>query len=122
MSQTHAFDFEKVEVPESDAVVYRMSGVLGEAQHCYEFLDAYKEALPDAPSRIIFNLQDLENMYSAGVGIVAASFTTARKAGKKLMLVCLGDTVCRTLTVSGVLPEVEMFESEAEALAAPLDD
>ncbi len=121
MTHAHTFAYEKVEKPEADAVIYRMSGVLGEAHNCYEFLETFKTDLETAPSRILFNLQNLENMYSAGIGIVAASYTSAKEAGKLLMLVCLGETVCRTLTVSGVLPEVHAYDTEDEALAAPIE-
>jgi anti-anti-sigma factor len=112
------FQYEKIEMPERDAVVYRMRGVFSDTSACYDFLTTFKAALPEAPQRLILNLEHLENMYSAGVGIVAAAFTQSRKVGKTLVLVGVPKVVHKTLTLTGVLPAVREYASEAEALDA----
>lgn len=120
MNEATEFECDRVEMPGDDAVVYRMRGVLSDTSVCYEFLEDFKAALSEAPRRLIFNLQNLENMYSAGVGIVAAAFTQARDEGKTLMLVGVPGVVRKTLTITGVLPVVHEYSTEEEALAAPL--
>ena len=121
MNDVHEFRVEIIEKPEADAVIYRMHGVLSDTSTCYEFLETFKASLPKAPRRLIFNLEDLENMYSAGVGIVAAGFTQAREIDKVLMLVAVPKIVKKTLTITGVMPVVKEYVTEEEALSASLD-
>jgi anti-anti-sigma factor len=121
VSTEHEFHVEQSLQTEAGAVIYRMSGVLGDAHACYEFLEDFKEALPELPARIVFNLSALDNMYSSGVGIVAASFTSARRMEKSLCLVGVPENIDRTLKITGIRPEVPAYETEEEALAAPIE-
>lgn len=114
----HEFDVQKVDRPEADAVVYRFRGVLGDAHHCYQFLESFLANLPDAPARIVFNLQELESLYSAGIGILANCFTKAREAGHELVLAGVSPLAHRTLTITGIEPMVTEYASEDEALGA----
>lgn len=120
MTEASEFRYEKVEVPDKDAVVYRLRGVLSDTSLCYGFLEAFKADLPEAPQRLILDLGGLENMFSAGVGIVAAAFTQSRGVGKTLMLVAVPKIVHKTLTLTGVLPAVHEYKTEEDALTAPL--
>lgn len=121
MSTASEFRVEKVDRPAADAVVYRLRGVMGEAHGCYEFMERFKESLAEAPPRIVIDLGGLENMYSAGVGIIAACFTGAREEGRTVLLCAVPPLVLRTLKITGILPEVEAYEDEQAALAAPID-
>ena len=116
MSQ-HEFHVEKV--LSAGAVTYRLSGVMGDAAHCFEFSDQFLADLETAPARIVFSLRRLETMYSAGIGILANCFNRARKAGKDLVLAEVPAAVQRVLTITGVEPMVKAFATEAEALSAP---
>lgn len=118
VNQAHEFHVEKVDRPEADAVVYRMRGVMGESQHCYAFLEEFLAALPAAPQRIIFHMGELENMFSSGIGIVANCYTQATDAGKRLLVVEVPDVIHRTLTITGIQPMLEQFETLDEALAS----
>lgn len=115
----HEFHVETSQT--EDAVIYRMRGVLGDTHHCHEFNEAFQAALPDAPKKIIFNLDELENIYSAGIGIIASCFTEARKAEKAFVICCANGVVQRSLTLTGVMPLLHEFDTEAEALAATLE-
>ncbi len=112
------FRCEKVEMSEAGAVVYRMHGVLGDSQHCYDFLEDFLDCLETCPDRIVFNMADLENMYSAGIGILANCFTKARSSKKTLAVCCVAPVIHRTLTITGVEPMLKEYASEEEALAA----
>lgn len=112
----HEFRYEKVELP--GAVVYRLDGVFGDTQHCYEFLEDFLECLDTCPDRIVFNMAQLENMYSAGIGILANCFTKARASKKTLSVCCVGPVIHRTLTITGVEPMLKEYATEEEALAA----
>lgn len=112
------FHSEKVELPDAGAVVYRLHGVLGDSQHCYDFLEDFLDCLETCPDRIVFNLTELENMYSAGIGILANCFTKARDADKTLCICGLKPIIHRTLTITGIEPVLKSYDTEAEALAA----
>lgn len=118
MNQAQEFHVEKVDRPEADAVVYRLGGVMGESQHCYAFLEQFLADLPTAPTRIIFHMGDLENMFSSGIGIVANCFTKTTDAGKRLLVVAVPEVIHRTLTITGIQPMLEQFETVEEALAS----
>lgn len=118
MTEEHEFHYEMVAKPEAEAVIYRLSGVMGESKHCYDFLEAFLAALESAPALIVFNLGSLDNMYSSGIGIVANCFTKSKEAGKLLVISNVPDVIDRTLTITGIQPMLKQFASEEEALAA----
>jgi len=121
VTQEHEFLVEKISVPEANAVVYRLSGVMGENRQCYAFLEEFLAELETAPARMIFNLKDLENMYSSGIGIIANCFTKASEAGKTLVVTDVPEIIHRTLTITGIQPMLGQFDTEEEALAAPAE-
>ena len=67
--------------------VYRLRGVLGESTYSFDFLEELRRQVKDGPERIVLNLADLEYITSSGVGIVAAAYTSAQRAGKSFCLV-----------------------------------
>ncbi len=117
----HEFNYQRVELPDAGAVVYRMDGVFGDTSHCYEFLEAFLEALDTCPPRIVFNLTQLDNMYSSGIGILANCFSKAGAVGKTLSLCGVSPVIHRTLTITGVQPMLKEYATEEEALAAPAE-
>ena len=116
MTSDIEFHVEKSEKP--GAVIYRLAGVMGETQHCYDFLEAFLAGLEEAPALIIFNLSGLENMYSSGIGIVANCYTKAKESGKTLVFAAVPEIIERTLTLTGIQPMVSQYATEEEALAA----
>lgn len=114
----HEFHVEKIPTADGRAVVYRLAGAMGDATHCFEFSDAFLEELEAAPPLIVFQIARLDSMYSAGIGILANCFNKARKAGKQLVLAEVPAPIHRTLSITGVIPMLRVYDSEAEALAA----
>lgn len=105
--------------PEGGAFkVYRLSGVLGESSYSFEFSDTLRAALKEGPPLVILNLQDLEYITSAGVGVIASSYTSAKNAGRNLVLACVPTKVRRVLDICGLLDVVQAFETEDEARVA----
>lgn len=115
-------EFKVTKVEHDDAIVYRMSGVLGDAHQPHDFHETFLAHLPSLPTRIVFNLEAIENLYSAGIGIVANCFTEAKSAGKSLVLCCVPARITKILTLTGVMPLLHAEETEAEALAAPTSE
>ncbi len=114
----HEFHYERIDRPEQDAVVFRMTGVLGESQRAHEFRDEFLAGLDTYPDRIVFSLSGLENMYSSGIGILANCFTEARDRGRTLCACGVPPVIHRTLTITGIVPLLREYESEDEAAAA----
>ena len=114
----HVFRYEKVDMPDARAVVYRLDGVLGDTETSYAFLEDFLECLDTCPPRIVFNMAQLENMYSAGIGILANCFTKARASDKTLCVCSVAPVIHRSLVITGVEPMLKEYATEAEALAA----
>ena len=112
----------KVETVERDgAIIYRMQGVMGDAHQPHDFHEAFLASLPEAPARIVFNVERVENLYSSGIGILANCFTEAKSAGKSLILCCVPKHIEQLLTLTGVMPILRSTATEDEAVAAPVE-
>lgn len=66
--------------------------------------------------RILLNLAGVTRLDSAGVGELVASWKLAARFGAQVKLLRPGDRVRSTLHLAQVLPLVEVFEEEAEAV------
>lgn len=66
---------------------------------------------------ILVNLARVARIDSAGVGELAAAWKLARRLGVPLKLLRPGDRVRTSLHLSQLLPLIEVFEDEGEALA-----
>ncbi len=95
--------------------VYRLRGVLGESTYSFEFLEELRRQVKEGPERIVLNLQELEYITSSGVGVIAAAYTSARRAGKRLCLAAVPSKVQRVLDICGVFDAVDHYDSEDEA-------
>jgi anti-sigma B factor antagonist len=96
--------------------VYRLSGVLGESSYSYEFGEQLRGSFKEGPTLVVLNLQNLEYITSAGVGVIASSFTSARRAEKNFVLACVPAKVRRVLDICGILDVVKAYDDEAEAI------
>jgi anti-anti-sigma factor len=118
LSRAHALDAHRSDLPEHEAVVYRMGGVLGETESCYHFIDEVRRALDEAPRRLVLNLREIEMLTSSGVGIIATCFTSARNAGKTFGLCCVPKHALKVLEVCGLKALLPIHETEEAALRA----
>lgn len=78
--------------------------------------DAVNRLLGADCRRILVNLAEVTRLDSAGVGELVASWKLAARFGAQLKLLRPGDRVRSTLHLAQVLPLVEVFEDEAEAV------
>ena len=67
-------------------------------------------------TRILLNLTHVKRMDSGGVGELVASWKVAHEHGASIKLLRPGDRVKHTLHLSQILPLVEVFEDEHEAV------
>jgi anti-sigma B factor antagonist len=66
--------------------------------------------------KILLNLNHVKRMDSGGVGELVASWKLANEFGVAIKLLRPGDRVKHTLHLSQILPLLEVFENEDEAL------
>jgi anti-anti-sigma factor len=109
---------EKIESPDGKSLVYRMEGSLGETHFAYDLVEEMRKAYQDGKERIVLNLSRLDYVTSAGVGIIAAGYTSSQRAKRKFFLVGVTPRVKRVLDITGILGVVEQFDTEERALAA----
>lgn len=80
--------------------------------------DVIDELLGEGWRSILLNLARVDRIDSAGVGEIAASWKLAREFEASLKLLRPGDRVRHTLHLSQILPLLEVFESEPQAVAS----
>jgi anti-anti-sigma factor len=118
LSHAHALDAERHDIPEKGAIVYRLRGVLGETDSCFQFQDEVRRAMDQATQRLVLNLKEVEMLTSSGVGIIATCYTSAKRSGKAFALCCVPKHALKVLDVCGLRPLLPIHATEQEALAA----
>ena len=78
--------------------------------------DVVNELLAEGWKKILLNLARVDRMDSSGVGELVASWKLAAEFGAAVKLLRPGDRVRFTLHLSQILPLLEVYEDEAEAL------
>ena len=114
---TH-LEVEHITRQDGKTVVYRLRGVLGESTYSFDFLEELRRQVRAGPDRIVLDLSGLEYITSSGVGVVAAAYTSARRAEKRLCLAAVPPKVQRVLDICGVFDAVDHFDTEDEAAAS----
>lgn len=109
-AQVHVYEPEPV-------IVWRLSGVLTNSGESYAFLEDLRTRLRREPCSAILNLEKLDHITSAGVGIIAAAFTSACRAESRLVLCALPKQVEIVLNLVKLSSVVTSFRTEEEALA-----
>lgn len=106
---------EHITRQDGNTFVYRLRGVLGESTYSFEFLEELRRQVKQGPDRIVLNLEHLEYITSSGVGVIAAAYTSARRAGKVFCLAAVPPKVRRVLEICGVFDTIDHYQSEDEA-------
>ena len=110
------FRVEHIARQDGRALVYRLSGVLGESAYSFEFLEEIRRQMAEGPERIVLNLEDLEYITSTGVGVIAASLASAIRHDKHFALVAVPSAVRKVLEVAHIWPSLEHHATEDEAV------
>jgi anti-sigma B factor antagonist len=80
--------------------------------------DVVNELLAEDWKKILLNLRKVTIMDSSGIGEVVASWKLARRFGASLKLMRPAPQIQRTLRLTQLLPLLEVFENEEEAVAS----
>lgn len=80
--------------------------------------DALREVLADGWKKIVLNLSGVSAIDSSGVGELVAGLRTARNVDAQLKATQLGGRVQHVLGLAQILPLLDVYTTEKEALAS----
>jgi len=78
--------------------------------------DVMDELVAEGWKLILLNLSGVSWIDSAGIGELVASIKMAKRFGVSVKLLRIGDRVKHVLSISQILPLLDVFENEEEAL------
>jgi len=113
-----ALKYERIDKSSPHLTILRLSGDLTDARESYELLEEIRTLLSDGCPFVALNLAQVGFISSSGVGILAASYTSARNAEARLCIVGLSERGRILLEIVGLWGVIEHFESEEEAVAS----
>ncbi|HPC81959.1 MAG TPA: STAS domain-containing protein [Thermoanaerobaculaceae bacterium] len=101
-----------------DVIILELAGnlVVGDGDEVLG--EVMAEVLAEGWKKIVIDLSKVGRLDSSGIGELVAGWKQARKLGASVKLVRLGDRVRHTLHLSQVLPLLEVYEQEADAVAS----
>lgn len=101
-----------------NVVVYRLHGVLAHQHEAYQFLESVREDLDAAGCSVFADLSAIGRIASAGVGILAACFSSANRVGLTFGVIGVPRQVEMVLSVVGLTAVLPTFATEEEAVAS----
>ncbi|MBM3288089.1 MAG: STAS domain-containing protein [Candidatus Eisenbacteria bacterium] len=116
MSDWSKLSVEQVDRKHPPLAIYRLRGGLTSNEMSYEFLERVRSGVRKGPNRVVINLEGMEHLSSAGLGILAACYTSIVNAGGKLCLASIPKRAEMILGVVHFLDVVESAASEEEAI------
>ena len=82
------------------------------------FRDRVMSLIAAGQKRILVDLKDVTYIDSAGVGSLVAMFLHVLKRGGRLKLIRPSERACRVLEIAQLLSVFDVFETEAQGIAA----
>ncbi|MFQ5737804.1 MAG: STAS domain-containing protein, partial [Acidobacteriota bacterium] len=79
---------------------------------------AMNQLIVEGKKRILLNLSRVSWIDSAGIGELIASIKLAKRFGASVKLLRVGDRVKHVLSISKLLPLLDVYENEKEALGS----
>ena len=80
--------------------------------------EVVNELLAEDWKKILLNLRHVAIMDSSGMGEIVSSWKVAKSFGAAIKLLRPGDGIKRTLRLTQILPLLEVFDDEDEAVAS----
>jgi len=109
----------KIDLRESHGVaVLDVAGKLTAGDSEAMLREAVDTLVGSGRTKIVLNLSHVEFMDSAGVGELVASYRLVERFGGKLKIARASKKVKSSLNVAKLLPILEVFEDEKEAVAS----
>ncbi len=114
MTNWHKLEVEQTE--REGVEVYRLSGALTSSHEAYSFLEQLMDQVHRGGRRFVLNLERVETLTSAGVGILAACYTSVTNGGGRIRLAQVPVRAKTILKVVHLLDLLGDHPSEEEAV------
>jgi anti-sigma B factor antagonist len=109
----------KVDVRQvEDVIIVDLKGRLVSDPGCEMLREIMNELIAEGWKKILLNLSEVEWVDSAGIGELVAGIKMAGRFGSSVRLLRLGDRVRHVLSISQILPLLDVHENEMEAIAS----
>jgi anti-sigma B factor antagonist len=101
-----------------DVTVVDLNGKITIGSGDIALRNAVHQAIESGAKNVLINLHEVTTIDSSGVGELVSAYTTATNRGVRLKLVSLPDKVADILTVTQLITVFDVYDSEADAIAA----
>ncbi|MBD3335033.1 MAG: STAS domain-containing protein [Candidatus Eisenbacteria bacterium] len=112
---------EELRRGDSKSVIYRLSGSLTDTHEGYQFLEQVRQAVADGFRLVVLNLSGMRHISSAGVGILAACYTSVKRNEGRMSLVDVpkqGETLLKLVMLWDLLGHHDTEEAALRALSS----
>ncbi len=116
MSVWHKLEWEHLKPENPDVMLFRVSGALIGSKECYEFLEDVRKDISQHVKHIVINLEGVERINSAGVGILCACYTSITNQNGKMYLVEISERNQMLLKVVGLWDQLAHFPTEKDVV------
>jgi len=104
-----------------DVTILDLEGRLVAGDGDQELKTALEGLLDGGAGAILVNFEKVRRMDSSGIGELVAGWKRGRRQGVRVAILRPGDRVRHTLHLSQILPLLEVYEDETEAVRALQD-
>jgi len=108
----------EVREAEGNVIIIDLQGRLTAGVGCEIFHEVMGELVGSGWKKILINLSELDRIDSAGVGELIGTMRQSEAKGSTVRLELKGGKVKDVLELSQILPVVQFFEDEGEAIAS----
>jgi len=105
------------ETPDDNTIIYTLTGYLFGSSEAYGFQEDLRQRIAGGVKRIVIDLETVERIDSAGLGILASVMWSASQAGGQMILTSLPKQVEKLLDMALLLDRIDHADSREQALA-----
>lgn len=101
-----------------DVIIVDLTGRLIAGSGDVLLREVMNELVASGWKKVLLNLSEVNSIDSAGVGELVASIKMAERFGTMVKTLRIGDRVRHVLQISKILPRLDVYEDEGEAVKA----
>ena len=111
-------EVERSEREEPKAVIYHLKGSLIDSRECYDLLEDVREEIRTGYKDFVLDLEGVRRVTSAGVGLLAACYTSVTRAEGRLHVSGVSTETRMLLELVNLWSYIKDFDTAEEAHAA----
>ena len=116
MSVWHKLEWEHLKPENPGVILFRVNGALNGSGECYDFLEDVRKEIKSEIKHVVINLDGVERINSAGVGILCACYTSITNSDGKMYLVGVNDRNQMLMKVVGLWDQLLHFPLEKDVV------